>query len=110
MEAYQLERAEIYAALAYYYDHQEEIDAIIAEQLDDEDEAPEASELLNQIASALTTAQAAKRLEITERGVRNLIDTGTLPARKIGKQWFIDPEDLERPDVKNRKPGRPARE
>jgi excisionase family DNA binding protein len=60
------------------------------------------------IASALTTAQAAEKLGITERGVRNLIESGTLPARKLGKQWFIDPADLKRSEVKDRKPGRPT--
>ena len=107
--AYQLERAEIYAALAYYYDNQEQIEAIIADQIEDDDTGPPASELLKTISSALTTAQAAAALGITERGVRNLIDSGTLPARKLGQQWFIDPADLKRPEVRDRKPGRPSK-
>lgn len=38
--------------------------------------------------------EAAKRLGIHEESVRRLIRIGTIPATKIGGQWYIDREDL----------------
>jgi len=38
--------------------------------------------------------EAAKRLGIHEESVRRLIRIGTMPATKIGGQWYIDREDL----------------
>lgn len=53
----------------------------------------------------LTTNEAADILNITPRRVRALINAGRLPAEKHGRDWAIEPEDLEL--VKVRKPGRP---
>lgn len=38
--------------------------------------------------------EAAKRLGIHEESARRLIRIGTIPATKIGGQWYIDREDL----------------
>lgn len=38
--------------------------------------------------------EAAKRLEIHEESLRRLIRSGTFPAFKIGRQWYIDKEQL----------------
>ena len=38
--------------------------------------------------------EAARRLGIHEESVRRLIRIGTIPATKIGGQWYIDREDL----------------
>ncbi len=38
--------------------------------------------------------EAAKRLEIHEESLRRLIRIGTIPATKIGSQWYIDKEQL----------------
>lgn len=54
------------------------------------------------------TAVAAKRLGVSQDRVRALIIAGRLPAKKLGRDWFIDPEDLAL--VKNRKPGRPRKQ
>lgn len=43
----------------------------------------------------LTVPQVAKKLDITEEWVRDLIRMKQLKAYKIG-QWKIKPEDLER--------------
>ena len=43
----------------------------------------------------LTVRQAAKKLDITEEWVRDLIKAKEIKATKIGK-WRIKPEDLER--------------
>ena len=54
------------------------------------------------------TAVAAKRLGVTQDRVRALIKAGRLPATKLGRDYFIDPEDLVL--VRNRKPGRPRKQ
>lgn len=40
----------------------------------------------------LTTIQAAKQLSVTDRHVRRLINDGTLPAERDGKEWLIEEE------------------
>lgn len=55
----------------------------------------------------LTTAEAAERLGMTDSGVRRLILTGRLPARKIGRDWIIKPADLR--TVKKSNAGRPRK-
>jgi len=42
------------------------------------------------------TAQAAERLGVSVRRVVFLIHAGRLPAKKIGRDWMIDPKDLEK--------------
>ena len=42
----------------------------------------------------VTTADAALVLGISERGVRQRIERGTLRARQAGKQWLIRTDDL----------------
>jgi excisionase family DNA binding protein len=53
------------------------------------------------------TAEAARRLGVTQNRVRMLIDAKRLKATKVGNAWMIDPQDLEA--VKNRTPGRPRK-
>ncbi|MGI8839059.1 MAG: helix-turn-helix domain-containing protein [Pyrinomonadaceae bacterium] len=53
------------------------------------------------------TALVAQKLGISQGRVRALISAGRLPAKKLGRDYFIDPKDLAR--VKNRKPGRPTK-
>ncbi|MGI8836151.1 MAG: helix-turn-helix domain-containing protein [Pyrinomonadaceae bacterium] len=53
------------------------------------------------------TALAAQRLGVSADRVRALIKAGRLPAKKLGRDYFIDPKDLAL--VKNRKPGRPKK-
>lgn len=54
----------------------------------------------------LTTKQTAEELNISTRRVRALIDSGDLVAEKVGRDWIIEEQDLER--VRNRKGGKPA--
>ena len=56
----------------------------------------------------LTTDDAAKRLGVSIRRVVALINSGDLPSSKIGRSHVIKETDLEL--VKDRKPGRPAKE
>ena len=55
----------------------------------------------------ITTTEAAKRLGVTPNRVRALIDAKRLKAFKYGREWLIDPKDLEA--VKVRKVGRPRK-
>jgi excisionase family DNA binding protein len=55
-----------------------------------------------------TTKQAAERLGISVRRVQLLIQKGSLPAEKIGRDWIIDDEDLEEFASQKRSPGRPS--
>jgi excisionase family DNA binding protein len=53
------------------------------------------------------TAEAARRLNVTQSRVRAMIDAGRLKAMKAGREWLIDPKDLDA--VKDRKVGRPRK-
>jgi len=53
------------------------------------------------------TAEAARKLGVTQNRVRALIDAKRLKATKLGNLWLIDPKDLDA--VKIRKPGRPRK-
>ena len=43
----------------------------------------------------LTTGQAARRAERTDRAIRAAIATKRLPAERIGGRWFVRTEDIE---------------
>ena len=45
--------------------------------------------------SMLTLDQVVTRLNVHHSTVRRFIHAGKLPASKIGKDWRIDPDDLE---------------
>jgi len=53
------------------------------------------------------TTEAARRLGVQPNRVRTLIESGRLKAQKIGREYAIDPKDLEA--VKYRKVGRPRK-
>ena len=55
----------------------------------------------------ISTAEAAKRLGVTTNRVRAMIEAKRLKAIKVGREWLIDPKDLEA--VKERKVGRPRK-
>jgi excisionase family DNA binding protein len=55
----------------------------------------------------ITTVEAAKRLGVTPGRVRALIEAKRLKAFKYGREWLIDPKDLEA--VRVRKVGRPRK-
>ena len=55
----------------------------------------------------ITTVDAAKRLGVTPSRVRALIEAKRLKAFKYGREWLIDPKDLDA--VKDRKVGRPRK-
>lgn len=43
----------------------------------------------------LSVREIADRLDIGDRAVRQRIERKTLRARKVGGQWFVDPDDLK---------------
>ena len=53
------------------------------------------------------TAEAAKRLGVTANRVQKMILSKRLKAIKVGREWLIDPKDLE--PLKDRKVGRPRK-
>jgi len=53
----------------------------------------------------ISTAEAARRLGVTANRVRKMILAKRLKAMKVGREWLIDPKDLDA--VKDRKVGRP---
>ncbi|MHA1973960.1 MAG: helix-turn-helix domain-containing protein [Candidatus Hodarchaeales archaeon] len=46
------------------------------------------------LSNFINTREAAKRLGIHEESLRRIIRIGTLPAEKIGGQWYIDKDQL----------------
>jgi len=55
----------------------------------------------------INTSQAASALGITPRRVLALIQSGRLPAVKVGRDWIIKSSDLKLVSV--RKAGRPPK-
>ncbi len=55
----------------------------------------------------LTTKETAERLGVTVTRVQQLIAAGSLPAEKMGRDYFIKEDDLKL--VEDRKPGRPRK-
>lgn len=56
----------------------------------------------------LNTRQAAQALGISPRRVLALIQSGRLPAIKVGRDWVINKSDLKLVSI--RRPGRPKKE
>ena len=57
--------------------------------------------------ASLSVSQAAERLGVNVRRVRQLIELGRLPAQKVGKQWVVDSNDVAEIQGADRKAGRP---
>jgi hypothetical protein len=101
-----LSSGQIHAALAYYYDHQEEIDGLIAES----------EQLLDQVKQRdsrstrtdyVTAREAADLLGIDHesRQVAKLCRQGVLAGRKIANRWMVSRDSLETYRRGYRKPG-----
>jgi excisionase family DNA binding protein len=57
----------------------------------------------------VSTREAAKQLKLSLRRVQAMIKTGLLPATKIGRDWLIETDDIEREKQIERKPERPRK-
>jgi len=55
----------------------------------------------------MSAAEAAKRLDVNRSRVHQLIELGRLPAQKVGNQWIVDSDGVERLRKQDRQPGRP---
>lgn len=110
VEMYDLTPAQVHAALAYYYDHQAEIDAIIAEnaRLASEHSDDERSLALKAQArqrmqarrtdpdAEMTATEIAEEFGIASRVVRQTASKGWIPARKSGSTWLIRRQDAQK--------------
>jgi excisionase family DNA binding protein len=56
----------------------------------------------------LTTTEAAMRLGVSDRRVRQMIEEGTLKGEKKGRDYLVDESSVEAAK-KRPKPGRPAK-
>jgi uncharacterized protein (DUF433 family) len=99
---YNLSLAEIYAALAYYYDHVDEIESSIAENeaviqrmpftpVTQEELAKldEMRQRLGRLEIEMTAPEIAREFAISEHTVREAARKGWIPARRAGKVWLI---------------------
>lgn len=56
---------------------------------------------------SLSVSEAAERLGVNERRVRQLIGLGRLSAYKVGRQWIVDPTAVDQMRRVDRRAGRP---
>jgi uncharacterized protein (DUF433 family) len=106
--------ARVHAALAYYYDHQEEIDSYLMEI---EAEFQKGSKLdrarrmemgLGANDNYLTSKEAAAKLSLDHesRRVAQLCRDGILDCQKVGRDWRISQRSVDLYAKSDRKPGR----
>ncbi|MCC6905992.1 MAG: DUF433 domain-containing protein [Anaerolineae bacterium] len=91
--------AQIHAALAYYYDHQADIDVLIGES--------EAQLVEIQHPGYVTAREAAELLGLAHesRQVARLSRQGVLRGRKVANRWLISRASIEAYRNTERKPG-----
>jgi excisionase family DNA binding protein len=53
----------------------------------------------------LTTTEAAHALGVSRRGVQKMIERGTIPASRVGRDWLIESREVKRAE-KRPGPGR----
>jgi uncharacterized protein (DUF433 family) len=96
----------LHAALAYYYDHQDEIDSLIA---DSEQMLEEAKQLQRTGGTEgyVTAKQAAEMLGVDHEShhIARLCREGILACRKIANRWMVSRASIEAYKRSNRKPG-----
>jgi uncharacterized protein (DUF433 family) len=93
-ESHELTEAQIHAALAYYYDHREEIEAEIAgnERLYEEGKR-RALAGDPHVGATVTVAEVAQAYGIAPQTVREACQKGWIRARKSGATWLIHSRD-----------------
>ncbi len=119
---YELTIAQVHAALAYYYDHKEEIEEIWAEERQIIAEyAPSPKEVAAQTDAVeerfrqrdpdgykkmleverkyperdMTAPEIAEEFGISAQAVREAAANQRIPARKVGRDWLIKRQDVE---------------
>lgn len=58
--------------------------------------------------TVLTTAEAAKRMDLTKNTVLAYIERGLIKARKLGPIWLISEEECDRYNRERRPRGNPT--
>jgi uncharacterized protein (DUF433 family) len=97
LSMFQITSAQVHAALAYYYDHPEEIDAILDEnaRLAGQFGSDEPVSPLRELSVEMTASEVAAAFGLTARAVRSAAERGQIPARKSGATWLIRRRDAE---------------
>jgi excisionase family DNA binding protein len=65
---------------------------------------------MNENDALLSSIEAAARLGVSQARVRQLAIAGDLPARKMGRDWFIRPSDLAVYQAQRLPVGRPRKQ
>jgi uncharacterized protein (DUF433 family) len=99
-EIYDLTPAQVYAALAYYYDHKTEIDRLIAEE-EKLTPPPESDALRHTLKQRwagrkeadpdqdMTVTEISEEYGISPQAIREACKKEWIPARKSGNAWLI---------------------
>ncbi len=99
-EAFNLTPGQVHMALAYYFDHQAEIEQAIKHKRDDVDkiykEQRDFAGTDDVLHAVMTPAAAARVFGVTDRTVRDAIEAGKIDALKSGGTWLIRRADAER--------------
>ena len=100
-EAYKLTPGEVYAALSYYHDHQEEVDGLLQQgdeawrQALQENSALAEHERLNDVQRVMTVKEAAYQFGVAERTIREALEEGWVSGRKAAGVWLISRQAAE---------------
>ncbi len=111
-ETFSLSPAQVHAALAYYYDHRQEMESLMDEwerELDDE-EVSEREIAALAGATHMTVTQVAEEFDLDDSTVRKAIYEKRLPAVKAGGVWLVarkGAEELWRKRDRRRRPRKP---
>jgi uncharacterized protein (DUF433 family) len=103
-----LTRAQVHAALAYYYDHQAEIDALLGEEAQLLDQIKrEAIDIRRDNEEFITAKEASERLGLSSQSsqIAHLCQEGKLVCKKVANRWFVSLASVEAYAAGSRKPG-----
>lgn len=96
-EGFRLSPAQVHAALAYYYDHKQEIDEAIREDREKDADLPNLADMPEGLLALVVTPQEiAEEYPISVGAVYQAIRRDKLPARQSGKTWLVLRRDAER--------------
>jgi excisionase family DNA binding protein len=110
-ETFFLTPAQVHAALAYYYDHQQEMESLIDEwerELDDEEFSEREIAALAG-ATHMTVTQVAEEFGLDDSTVRKAIYEKRLPAVKAGGVWLVARKGAEKLWREKGRRGRPRK-
>lgn len=95
--AFRLTLAQVYAALAYYHEHKEEIDQALSHDRAEMQEWLASADLPDSVLMLVMTPQeVSEQFSISVEAVYQAIRRNRLPARQSGKTWLVLRRDAER--------------